>query len=107
MDQKELIDKLKEFKEKISVKYGIKKVILFGSYSNNSAKEESDVDLILVGDFKEKGNFHRAPVFYKEWHLVQNFELPVDIICYTYEEFNTLKNQITLVKQAVEEGIEI
>lgn len=107
MDKNELIIKLKEFKQQIIKKYGVKKIILFGSYSKDIASEDSDVDLIIVGDFKDKGNLHRAPIFYKEWHLVQNIDLPVDIICYTSEEFDKLKNQITIVKEAVEEGMEI
>lgn len=107
MDKDELIIKLKEFKTQIIKKYGVKKIILFGSYSKDNASEESDVDLIIVGDFESKGNLHRAPIFYKEWHLVQNIDLPVDFICYTLEEFDKLKNQITIVKEAVEEGMEI
>lgn len=107
MDKDELIIKLKEFKQQVIKKYGVKKIILFGSYSKDNVREDSDVDLIIVGDFKSKGNLHRAPIFYKEWHLVQNIDLPVDIICYTSEEFDKLKNQITIVKEAIKEGMEI
>lgn len=107
MDKNELIIKLQEYKKQVSKKYGVKKIILFGSYSKDLATEESDVDLIIIGDFESKGNLQRAPIFYKEWHLVHNIDLPVDIICYTSEEFNKLKNQITIVKEAVEEGMEI
>lgn len=107
MDKNELITKLKEFKQQIIKKYGVKKIILFGSYSKETTNEESDVDLIIVGDFEDKSNLKRAPIFYREWHLVQNIDLPVDIICYTSEEFDRLKTQITIVKEAIEEGMEI
>ena len=107
MDKDELIIKLKEFKQQVIKKFGVKKIILFGSYSKDKTSEESDVDLIIVGDFEDKSNLKRAPIFYKEWHLVQNIDLPVDIICYTSEEFDSLKTQITIVKEAVEEGMEI
>ncbi len=107
MDKNELITKLKEFKRQVIKKYGVKKIILFGSYSKNITSKESDVDLIIVGDFEDKSNLKRAPIFYREWHLVQNIDLPVDIICYTSEEFDILKTQITIVKEAVEEGMEI
>ena len=56
MDRKELVKKLKKFKEKINKKYGINKVILFGSRSGRNFREDSDVDLIIVGKFK--GDFH-------------------------------------------------
>ena len=107
MDKRELIEILIAFKQHIVKKYEIKKIYLFGSYSQGKANEDSDVDLIIVGDFKQEGNSHRAPVFYKEWHIVQNIDLPVDILCYTPEEFDLLKNKVTIVKEAIEEGIEI
>ena len=107
MDKSELITKLKEFKQQIIKKYGVKRIFLFGSYSKDIVREESDVDLMIVGEFEKKGNLRRAPIFYNEWHLVQNIDLPVDIICYTSEEFDSLKTQITIVKEVIEEGMEI
>ena len=67
MDKSELITKLKEFKQQIIKKYGVKKIFLFGSYSKDIIREESDVDLMIVGDFEEKGNLKRAPILKKEW----------------------------------------
>ncbi|KKN25679.1 hypothetical protein LCGC14_0882210, partial [marine sediment metagenome] len=61
MDKNKLIVKLKEFKQQVIKKYGVKKIILFGSYSKDIASEDSDVDLIIVGDFEDKGNLQRAP----------------------------------------------
>jgi len=40
---------------------------------------------------------------YDYWEL----DLPVDFLCYTPKEFDKLKNKITIVKEAVENGIEI
>ena len=40
---------------------------------------------------------------YDYWSL----KYPVDFLCYTPEEFNKLKKQITIVREAVENGIEI
>jgi hypothetical protein len=34
-------------------------------------------------------------------------DYPVDFLCYTPEEFRKLSKQISLVKQAIKEGIEI
>jgi len=36
-----------------------------------------------------------------------NLNYPVDFLCYSPEEFNKLKKQITIVRGAVENGIEI
>jgi len=103
MDKKELIEKLKEFKKKVEKKYNIKTIFLFGSRARGKYREDSDVDLIVVGGFKRKGNLKRAPELYLEWHI----NLPVDFLCYTPKEFDKLKKQVTIVKTAVEEGIEI
>ncbi|MEW6069628.1 MAG: nucleotidyltransferase domain-containing protein [Candidatus Thermoplasmatota archaeon] len=107
MDRKELIANLKMFKKEIRKKYNITKLILFGSYATGKIKEHSDVDLIIVGEFKEKGNINRAPLLYHEWHLVQKIDLPVDFLCYTPEEFKKLSKQITIVGEALKEGIVI
>jgi hypothetical protein len=40
---------------------------------------------------------------YKFW----NYDLPVDFLCYTPEEFERMKKMITIVSHAVKEGIEV
>lgn len=101
MDRKELIDKLKIFKKKIENKYGVEKIILFGSRACKKYKEDSDVDLVVVGNFKGKSNLERAPPLYIEWEL----DLPVDFLCYSPEEYKKLAKQITIVKEAIKKGI--
>ncbi len=103
MDKKELMKKLKEFKKEINKKYKINKIILFGSRVSNKFREDSDVDLIVVGKFEGEKNLERAPPLHLEWQL----DLPVDFLCYTPKEFKKLKNQITIVREAVRKGIEI
>lgn len=110
MDKKRdnLIKKLKKFKEMISKKYGVEKVILFGSRVSGKSNKDSDVDLIVVSkDFVGRSILKRSPGLYLEWHLNSNLDYPVDFLCYTPEEFNKLKKQITIVREAVKEGIEI
>lgn len=103
MDKEQLKKELIKFKKKIEHKYSVEKIILFGSRSKKDFKKDSDVDLIIVGNFKEKGNLKRAPPLYLEWDL----DLPVDFLCYTPEEFNKLKKTVTIVREAVKKGIEI
>jgi len=108
MDRKTLINKIKIFRNKIKDKYNLSKIILFGSMANNNPHKDSDVDLIVVSkDFEGKKSFRRAPDLYIEWHSNSNINLPVDFLCYTPEEFNKLKKQVSIVKQALKEGIEI
>lgn len=103
MDRKELIKKLRIFKRKIEKKYNINKIILFGSRANGRPRKESDVDLIVVGAFTGNNNLKRAPPLYIEWDL----NLPVDFLCYTPEEFENLKNRVTIVREANKSGIVI
>ncbi len=96
----EIIKKLRAFLKK----QAIKKAILFGSYARGEAKEDSDIDLILVSEeFEGKSQLKRPVPFYLEWDL----GYPVDFLCYTPKEFNNLRKQVSIVSQALKEGIEI
>ena len=102
MDKKKskLIRKLKEFKNQNN----IEKMYLFGSMATGKAHKWSDIDLVVVSKkFRRKGIMDRSLNLYIRWNL----DYPVDFLCYTPEEFNKLKNQITLVREAVKDGIEI
>ena len=95
---------LDEFKKRLSSNIPIEKMILFGSNARGNAHKDSDIDLIVVSNkFRGKKSFKRSIGFYKYWSI----DYPVDFLCYTPEEFNKLKNQITIVREAVREGIEI
>ncbi|MFY7840824.1 MAG: nucleotidyltransferase family protein, partial [Lacibacter sp.] len=50
MNKEQIIQQLKEIKPVLAEKYGLTELALFGSYSRNEAKPESDIDLLL--DFK-------------------------------------------------------
>ncbi|MBI2649867.1 nucleotidyltransferase domain-containing protein [Candidatus Woesearchaeota archaeon] len=82
----------------------IQKMFFFGSRVTGKPHRWSDIDLIVVSKEFQKKNFRYRPLgFYKHWNL----EYPVDFLCYTPKEFSKLKKQITIVREAVEKGIEI
>ncbi len=102
--RKTIIKKIEKFKEGLKNDINIEKIIFFGSRASGKPHKDSDIDLIIVsGDFRGKKFRYRAIGFYNHWNL----DLPVDFLCYTPEEFNKLKKQISIVKDAVETGIEI
>ena len=105
MDKKENLKKeLKNFKLRLSKRLPIDKVIFFGSSSKGKAHKYSDIDLIIISPkFKGIGFRYRQLGFYKYWKSGK----PFDFLCYTPEEFNKLKKQITIVREAAREGIEI
>ena len=47
MNKSEILKKLKVYKSQSANKYGIKKLALFGSYSDDSQNETSDIDIIV------------------------------------------------------------
>lgn len=98
------LNELKEFKSTIKKDIPIDKFILFGSRAKGTSKKYSDFDILIVSKkFNKMNKLDRSYAVDKKWHL----DYPVDFLCYTPEEFNKLKKQITIVKEAVEEGIEI
>ncbi|ATZ60999.2 MAG: hypothetical protein DDT33_01410 [Firmicutes bacterium] len=99
-EKAEILSRLKDFIKK----HGVKKAILFGSVARGESREFSDLDVILVSEeFEGKSALKRPVPFYLEWDL----GYPVDFLCYTPEEFEKKKKEITIVREAVKEGIEI
>ena len=101
---KKLIPKLKKFKESNK----IQKLILFGSYGRGDFTKRSDVDIILIDKkFRDKNVFERTKGLWLKWHLNLKINYPVDFICYTPEEFNKLKKEVSIASEALKEGIEV
>lgn len=92
-----IVDRIKnEFKPKL--------IILFGSRARGDYLKDSDFDLIVVSEkFKDLDFRERIVEIYK---LVDE-PIRLDVLCYTPEEFEKKKNQICIVKKAVEEGIQL
>lgn len=102
--KKIIINKLHEFKRRVNKDISISKMFFFGSRAYGKPKSWSDIDLIIVSPkFRKLNFFKRGAKMYDYWNL----GYPVDFLCYTPLEFNKLKKQITIVKEAVENGIEI
>ncbi|MCD6093026.1 MAG: nucleotidyltransferase domain-containing protein [Candidatus Aenigmarchaeota archaeon] len=100
----EVMNQLKKFKHKINKQYHIDKMILFGSLAKGTFHKHSDIDLILVSKkFRNKRILKRSPNLYLEWDL----DYPVDFLCYTPEEFEKKKNEISIVREALKNGVEV
>ncbi len=105
MDRKTaLIGELEKFKKNVSRELPIKKIIFFGSRVTGKFREYSDVDLVIISSkFKKQKHRRRPLILYNYWDL----DYPVDFLCYTPEEFEKKRKQITIVREAVKEGIVI
>ena len=97
---RKIIEGIRKFKKKIKVE----KIILFGSYARGNPTEHSDIDLLLVGKRFRGKDFHER---FKGLWLKWNLGLPVDFLPFTPEEFNKLKKEVSIVNEALREGIEI
>ncbi len=92
------------FKKHVDKDIPLDKLILFGSNASGKTHRWSDIDLIIVSKtFKEMNFFERGAKMYDYWKLKK----PVDFLCYTPEEFDRMKKQVTIVREAVREGVEI
>lgn len=102
--EQEIISGLVEFKKKLEKKYKARKVILFGSAARTRFRKFNDLDLIIVSSYLRRiGPRKNASKLYSEWKL----SYPVDFLCYSPEEFNHLKKHVSIVSDALKEGMEI
>ena len=81
---KEIFEELKKLAEKIKKDFEAE-VYLFGSFATGEFTEGSDIDLLIIGNFKGK-----MPERISE--ILKLTDLPVEPLCYTKEEFERKKN---------------
>ncbi|WP_456475418.1 nucleotidyltransferase family protein [Candidatus Pyrohabitans sp.] len=91
---------LQEFIWRIKKKYKVEKIIVFGSYARGEAREESDIDVLVVGDVKlEELIDESVPILLKYGVFIS----PHDI---TPERFEYLKREGTsFIKSVEREGV--
>ncbi|MFQ6129158.1 MAG: nucleotidyltransferase domain-containing protein [Thermoplasmata archaeon] len=80
------------------------KVFLFGSRVTGEAREESDLDVIIVSERFE------GVRFLKRMEMLLNiarFPKHVDYLCYTPEEFERMKSSSSLIRSAMRQWVEI
>ena len=78
------------------------RAILFGSRARGDALSTSDLDLILVSPRFASLPFLERPVRVLE---VLGYPGGLELLCYTPEEFETKREEMGIVRVAVEEGI--
>jgi hypothetical protein len=102
-EKEDIIKGIREFKEKLSKERKIDKIILFGSWATGKQRKNSDIDMIIVSPSFEGIKCGRGAGLHKYWHL----DYPVDFLCYTPKEFSVLKKRVSIVSEALKEGIAI
>jgi hypothetical protein len=100
---KKALKEIEKFVERLKEEINLKEIIFFGSRSRNDYLESSDIDLIIVSpDFKDVD-------YLKRFELVYPYlkELRIEFIPLTSEEFEIKRKQLTLINEAVREGMKI
>nr|WP_303716669.1 nucleotidyltransferase domain-containing protein [Methanoculleus marisnigri] len=96
-----VIEQVRDLAREIRARRHVSTIILYGSFSRGDFHEGSDVDLIVVGDFRER--FHKRAAA-----ILDLTELPVEPICYTEEEFAELvRSANPFIHQALAEGVRV
>lgn len=84
--------------KKLKEEYRAKEVILFGSYARGEAHEDSDIDLLIIADTKERLYERVATVLKLLRGLIRY--TPLSPIVLTPDELEIqLKNTISLLKK--------
>ncbi|TFF89533.1 MAG: hypothetical protein EU549_00240 [Promethearchaeota archaeon] len=100
-NNREIIEYLNILIEKIKDYYSIKCVIFFGSRARGDFSPHSDIDLIIVGNFRQKF-INRADKIYE----IHDWKLGLDVFCYRPQEFDELFHNGTVsALDAIDEGI--
>ncbi len=79
-------------------------MIIFGSRVRGDHLRYSDFDVIIVSeDFERKKFVERPAGLYEFWP----YDEPLELLCYTPEEFERKVKQIGTIQIAVKEGLEV
>lgn len=92
---------VKRFINLIVKKFNLKKIIIFGSFARGDYHKGSDLDLIIVGEFKDRFIDRIGKII-----ELNDSDLEIDVMVYTEEEFQKMiKERRPFIEQALEEGI--
>ena len=93
-----------EFARRLREEAGAEKVILFGSRARGDWIKESDYDFVIVSRHFDGIPFPLRPAKVRQLWTGSH---GVELLCYTPEEFERKSRQISIVAEAVKEGIEL
>jgi predicted nucleotidyltransferase len=80
------------------------RAIVFGSRARGDALSTSDLDLILVSP-----RFASVPFLKRPVQVLEILDYPggLEVLCYTPEEFEEKRQELGIVRVAVNEGVEL
>lgn len=97
-----LLANLEELKKRLSL-YKPKKVLLFGSLARDQVHSRSDLDLLIIKKEVPKRFLDRL----EEAYALLSPAIDTDLLVYTPEEIEKLKEKNPFIKRVLKEGIVI
>ncbi len=93
-----------EFKKRVSEKFGEVKVILFGSRAKGDARENSDIDLVVIlsGDVDMKA---REAIYDMAYDIDLEYDVVLDVSVYSKKEWERYKNVLPFAVNVEREGV--
>ncbi|MEM3442995.1 MAG: nucleotidyltransferase domain-containing protein [Candidatus Bathyarchaeia archaeon] len=82
----EIFEKIKDYIKEVVAKLNPHLIILFGSFATNNINEGSDIDILVVADFKEDFLDRIGKLM-----NLNKFGIPVEPVGYTPKEFNRMR----------------
>ena len=104
MDSRAVPRPLKSFVHRVLSEFGPAQVILFGSRARGDAHPNSDYDLIVVSVAFKCIRFYDRHV---RIYTLLPWNIDVDVICLTPEEFEARSKSLSIIAEAAREGVEL
>jgi predicted nucleotidyltransferase len=82
--REEILEALKNFVKELRERLPLQEVYLYGSFATGKIHEGSDIDLVIVGDFKER-------FVERIGKILEMTDLPIEPLVYTPEEFQAMQ----------------
>lgn len=93
-------------KDSLIKNFNILKIILFGSYANNTATDESDIDLCVIADVPDIDSLERDINLYIYDPKGLNFKKSVDIVAYNPQQWtDNVTAQGTFARLIAQKGV--
>ncbi|MFQ6131391.1 MAG: nucleotidyltransferase domain-containing protein [Armatimonadota bacterium] len=105
--QQRLENFIRDYLPRIVEQYAPTEVWVWGSMASGDPDDHSDLDLIIVSDHLDGGGpAERAIRLDGDMGIGDGIEDlgPVDLLCYTPEEFERQRSRITIVAEGIRKG---
>ena len=91
--REEILEEVEKFSDDLGRRFNCE-VYLYGSFVRGDVHEGSDIDLIIVGDFKER-------FFERIGKILDLTDLPIEPLVYTRDEFDAMKRDNLFIKRVL------